>query len=410
MRSDSSARALSVERRTLQLICGIGVTLVTIGLLVTGFVLQSEEAGFSFEDLSLLPVFPAFALAGTILLVRRRSARVGWLLLAVALTATVFLFSSAYAGYGVRNDVRGAVFAAWVTSVTFFPQLALFVRVLILFPTGEVPSRRWRPVSIGTWVLAAVGGVAGAVGAELDFVQPAIDNPVGIAMLQPAVDVLAPLLFPTLMVLAVLSVSSLVSRFRVAQSDERQQIKWVLFAAGVFVSFVSLHEFVLDASATDLAWLDRSLSIASNLLGGVGIPAAVLVAVLKYRLYDIDVVINRSIVYVLLSAILVGIYVGLVFAFQGLLAPFTAESDLAIAASTLAVAALFRPARTTVQSFIDRRFYRRKVDAQKTLDGFAMSLRDEVDLQALSSELTRVVGETMQPSHVTVWLRSGVQI
>jgi hypothetical protein len=142
-----------------------------------------------------------------------------------------------------------------------------------------------------------------------------------------------------------------------------------------------------------------------SLISFILIPISIGAALLRYRLYDIDLVINRTLVYGLLTAILATAYVALVFGFQSVMAPFTAESDLAIAASTLAVAALFRPARSGVQAFIDRRFYRSKFDAQQTLDEFSGQLRDEVDLATLSTRLTSVVSSTMQPSHVSVWIR-----
>jgi hypothetical protein len=143
------------------------------------------------------------------------------------------------------------------------------------------------------------------------------------------------------------------------------------------------------------------------MVGLLLIPLSMGAAILRYRLYDIDVVINRTLVYGALTAVLSGIYIGLVFGFQALLEPFTAESDLAIAGSTLAVAALFRPVRSRTQGFIDRRFYRSKVDRQKTIDEFNSQLRDEVDLSAITQRLAVVVNETMQPSHVSLWLRSG---
>lgn len=141
-------------------------------------------------------------------------------------------------------------------------------------------------------------------------------------------------------------------------------------------------------------------------VGTLCLPASAGLAILRYRLYDIDVIVNKTLVYAGLSFVLAGLYVALVFAFQSLLAPFTAESDVAIAGSTLAVAAAFRPLRARVQAFIDRRFYRRKVDAQRTLDEFVSHLRDEVDLPALTSRLQGVVQDTMQPAHVSLWLRS----
>jgi len=374
-------------------------------MLVTGLLLQRSESGFTLEDVSLLPVFPAFAVTGAILWLHPSSARIGRQLLGVAVCASCFLFASSYAGYATGHGTVGATVASWIAAVLFFPQLVMFVRVLLLFPTGDVPSSRWRIVSRATWIVAAIGVLVGALRGELDFVQPPLDNPVAFDAADPILDALAPSLFPGVALLGVLAVASLLSRFRSALSAERQQIKWVAYAASVFMSIVVLDEIVLDAVGVEHFGLDQVLGVVSNLVGALGIPIAVVIAVLRYRLYDIDVVINRTLVYGVLSAVLGAIYVGFVFGFQALLAPFTADSDLAIAGSTLAVAALFRPARSRVQSFIDRRFYRRKVDAQRTLEVFSAGLRDEVDLSALASRLTAVVGSTMQPAHVSLWLR-----
>ena len=177
-------------------------------------------------------------------------------------------------------------------------------------------------------------------------------------------------------------------------------MKWMMFAAILMAAYLLLWAVSAGAFGSD--------RIAESLQGValLSVPGAAGIAILKYRLYDIDVVINRTLVYGSLTAILAAAYAGLVFGLQAILAPFTAQSDLAIAGSTLAVAALFRPLRARVQDFIDRRFYRRKVDAQRTVEEFSVRLRDEVDLDAVTSQLTRVVKDTMQPAHVSLWMRS----
>jgi hypothetical protein len=191
-------------------------------------------------------------------------------------------------------------------------------------------------------------------------------------------------------------------RLRRAGGVERQQLKWFVFAMGLLLLGLAAAAIGEASGFQPLGNVGWSVFIGSLILG---LPLAIAVAVLRHRLFDIDVVINRTLVYVALTAILAVAYLGCVLVFQAVLSPLTPDSGLAIAASTLAVAALFRPARARIQRAVDRRFYRRRYDAQQTLEAFSARLRDELDLDALSRELRGVVGETVQPAHVTVWLR-----
>ena len=197
----------------------------------------------------------------------------------------------------------------------------------------------------------------------------------------------------------------LLVRFGHTTGPARQQMKWVLFPIAAVVPYVTLV-LLLPSLFFELSPMWFGAGLVGAIPIAVAFPFCIARGVLKYRLYEIDVVINRTLVYGTLTAILAGCYVGLVFGLQAVLAPLTAESDLAIAGSTLAVAGLFRPVRTWVQSFIDRRFYRRKFDAQRTLEEFSVRLRDEVDLGSLSGQLATVVSDTMQPAHVSLWLRT----
>jgi hypothetical protein len=191
--------------------------------------------------------------------------------------------------------------------------------------------------------------------------------------------------------------ASLVLRLRRSHGQERLQIKWVVYAAsiaaaGFVVTFIGLGK------VSDIAfWF--------GLAGATAVPVAAGLAILRYRLYEIDRLINRTLVYALLTAILVGVYVGTVLLLQLALEGVTSDSNLAVAISTLAVAAAFRPLRARVQEAVDRRFYRRRYDAAQTLDAFSARLRDEVDLDSLAAELRRAVSETMEPRHVSLWLR-----
>ena len=220
---------------------------------------------------------------------------------------------------------------------------------------------------------------------------PAV-NPLGLGdPLGTAAEVANGLGFLLLVVGTLTAIASIVVRFRRSRGIERQQLKWVTVGAALLP--------LSQVPSGDLGY-------AGLLLGALVVAGAVAVAMLRYRLYDVDVVINRTLVYGALTAMLAAFYLGSVLLLQVLLRPLTEESNLAIAGSTLAVAALFRPARTRIQAVVDRRFYRHRYDAARTLESFGTRLRDQVALDNLSAELRTVVAETMQPAHVSLWLRA----
>jgi hypothetical protein len=287
--------------------------------------------------------------------------------------------------------------------------------LILLFPDGKLPSKRWRPVA---WLSGAVIVLLSISGffapGPLQNIEK-VHNPFGLEAhpwLQNAVYLILPLL--PLCMLA--SAASLVTRYRRSRGEVRQQIKWIAFAAslmgilylgimstGILIWLLSAPETPSDLGTQSL-W--GALLEDVGVLSFAGVPVAIGFAVLKYRLYDIDLLINRTLVYGALTATLVAVYVGSIVVLQGLLrALIGQESQLAIVASTLAVAALFNPLRHRIQAFIDRRFYRSKYDARKTLESFSSTLRDETDLEALRGNLVGVVRETMQPEHASLWLR-----
>jgi hypothetical protein len=264
----------------------------------------------------------------------------------------------------------------------------------MLFPTGRPLSRRWRALA---WATVPVGAVlffgTAFVPGPLDE-YPAVVNPYGIE--SPAVKVIGDAAFLALIPIALAAIASVVIRFRRAQGVERQQLKWVAAAAALLPVVFTGAGLASDAGELGYAML----------LGGLLIVAvAVGIAMLRYRLYDLDLVINRTLVYGALTATLAGAYAGGVLLLQFVLQPVTQDSKLAVAGSTLAVAALFRPARARIQTWVDRRFYRSRYDATRTLTAFSTGLRDEVDLEALAGRLRSVVGATMHPAHVSLWLR-----
>ena len=218
-------------------------------------------------------------------------------------------------------------------------------------------------------------------------------------------------LLPLLPLCMLASALNLVLRYRRSGGEERQQIKWIAFAASVVVvlyAIAMIASFVFPAESWTTAgsvwWLN--LLTYAVLSSFTIVPMAVGMAVLKYRLYEIDIIINRALVYVSLTATLVALYLGGIVLLQRVFVAFTGQrSTLAVVASTLLIAALFNPLRRRIQSFIDRRFYRSKYDARKTLEAFSAKLRDETNLEALNNELVRVVRETMQPAHLSLWMR-----
>jgi hypothetical protein len=228
-----------------------------------------------------------------------------------------------------------------------------------------------------------------------------VDNPLGIEALRPVSDLLEPVYLSLYFILFFASAASLVVRFRRSGSLERQQIKWLALAA-LAVPVWFLTNAPIEAASPTL------FEVMDALIFSALIPVAAGVAILRYRLYDIDVVINRTLVYGALTAILGVVYFGGVATTQATIRALTDQQQppqLAIVVSTLVIAALFNPLRRRIQAFIDRRFYRRKYDAAKTLEAFSAKLREETDLDALSAELVGVVRETMQPAHVSLWLR-----
>src|SRR5215210_6031729 len=362
--------------------------------------LQSEDPA---EDVVLFAGFGLFAAVGALLVAKRPDNPIGWIMSANALIVGIFPACESYAAYVMSTSGHPdalAVVGAWANSWYWYLLLALtFVYLPLLFPDGRLPSRRWLPVAvlpgIGVAGIAILGALTETLrGQTFDY---RIDNPIGIEGLGYVEDlqVFAVLGGSALAIGTVGSVVSVVVRFRRSRGTERQQLKWFLYAAAPIVAFPAIES------------LPR---IVSGLLTGwvlLGLPAAIGIAVLRYRLYEIDLVINRTLVYGSLTATLIVLYFVGIVVLQSVFVLLTDQrSILAVVASTLLIAALFTPLRRRIQSFIDRRFYRAKYDARKTLEAFSVKLRDETDLQALNEELVGVVRETMQPAYVSLWLRS----
>jgi MFS family permease len=342
-----------------------------------------------------------FAAVGRLIASREPGNAIGWLFLGAAVAAGVGTLSSSYAGAWTHDPFGPALLgrtAAWYGSLSWIPWILVpSTFLLLLFPDGHLVSPRWRRVA---WCAAA--GMAGgfvtqglAPGGLEDY--PHVTNPYGVHT--PVLDPLTGLSVLLIVVGVVGSSASLIVRFRRSRGELRQQIKWLALAGAVAAVTLFVSIAVYDVVGAGVA-------NAAIMFGVLGLPLAAGIAILRYRLYDVDVVINRALVYGALTATLAGCYLGAVLLLQLVLSGATQGSGLAVAGSTLAVAALFRPARGRIQEAVDRRFYRRKYDAQRTLDAFSARLRGEVTLEALSSELRAVVGDTMAPAHVSLWLRT----
>jgi hypothetical protein len=380
------------------------VALYVAGVCI-GYVLQSS-AGLPdeqpVENAVLRVGFGTFAVVGALVVAKRPTNLIGWIMATIALMIGVFHAGDAYTAYVMIT--RGhpdalAIVGAWIGSWYWYLLLALVLIYLpLLFPDGRLPSRRWLPVAVLPGIGALSVVVLGAL-ADTLLVNEApgheIDNPIGIEGLAsvedlPIFGVLNGLLFVGI----IGAVVSVVVRFRRSQGVERQQMKWFLYAAALLLLF---------PVAEPLSEIATGAVLAVVLLA---LPTAVGIAVLRYRLYGIDLVINRTLVYGPLTAMLVLVYLGGVVSLQYAFRALTGQgSQVAVVASTLAIAALFNPLRRRVQAFVDRRFYRRKYDAARTLSIFSAKLRDETDLYALNDELVSVVRETMQPAHASLWLR-----
>jgi hypothetical protein len=343
------------------------------------------------------------SIVGAIIASRRTHNSIGWLLCASGLVFGVAMFAAEYAIYALlvasgtlpAGEALASVYPLWVLGFN------LFVLMLILFPTGQLPRSRW------LWVVYLYVAIA-LVEVVAMFFLPGplegldlIENPLGIEGLPIGRKPVQALIFTGGLVAS----GSLILRLRKGSWVERQQIKWLAYAAAAATGGGILAYTLPEAMGAP--WV-TSAGYVLSVLGVLGIPISIGIAILRYRLYEIDTLINRTLVYGLLTVLLAVVYFGGVATTQAIFRALTGQEQqpqLAIVVSTLVIAALFNPLRRRIQSFIDRRFYRRKYDAAKTLEAFSAKLRDETDLDALNAELVGVVRETMQPAHVSLWLR-----
>jgi hypothetical protein len=397
-----SARAAS---RLAWSLWGLSLALTVVALLLLALNLSHPHTHIfdTWLDNTLNAVF--FSTVGAIVAFRRPENPVGWVLCLYGLAQSIDHFSAQYAIYALLaqpNSLPAGEAMAWVYSWLLPIIIGLSVFFILLFPTGRLPSRRWRWLTWPTVAFILVGAISEALSpGAVDGLGP-IRNPLGI---QGFSNVYTAILYTMVaLVLLVAAASSVFVRLRRAIGVERQQIKWFAYAAAATVIGLVLAYGIPEMIVVPL-WFER-IGYAILLVMIPTIPISMGIAILRYKLYDIDLLINRTLVYGSLTAVLALVYFGSVTGTQAILRAITGQqSTLAVVASTLVLAALFNPLRHRIQSFIDRRFYRSKYDAKKTLEAFSAKLRDETDLEALNEGLVGVVKEAVQPAHVSLWLR-----
>ena len=413
-------------------VLAVCVVLITLTLVLdfTTEELPLEVGGFRYDPgfavltgvLSL-----AYPAVGALIASRLPTNPIGWIFCGLGLIYVTQRFTTAYADHALLETLAlpwGEVVAAWFSTWIGFAGPTLVVFLMLLFPVGRLPSRRWR---IAVWVTvlgAAMSAIGGAFMPGILLDHSNVENPFGIVgVIYGRLTTyhffgVSRLLGMTLLSTSILTaLFSVILRLRHARGNDRQQIKWFLFAAVPLTVLGSLGTLNIMVAyfTTDFMFNPVYMLYSLGLLVPVLyvqvlalllVPVCTYIAILRYNLYDIEVVINRTLVYGSLTATLVALYFVGIVVLQSVFVLLTGQrSTLAVVASTLLIAALFNPLRRRIQSFIDRRFYRCKYDARKTLEAFSAQLRNETDLEALNDDLVGVVRETMQPAHVSLWLR-----
>jgi hypothetical protein len=387
-------------------LCALSLALTALSLLLLALNLSHPNTHIYDPWLDNMLTAISYAPVGALIASRHPANPLGWLLCLYGLVISISHFCAQYAIYALLaqpDSLPAGEAMAWILSWVLPILNGLQVFYVLLFPTGRLPSKRWRWLGWLTVAFVVVGVILAAFssGALVGILGP-IQNPLGIQGFSSIY--YKAILFIMTPLLTAAAVLAVFMRLRRAIGVERQQIKWFAYAAVATVSAGILAYIIPRVVETPL-WFER-VGFALNIAFIAAIPIAIGIAILRYRLYDIDILINRTLVYGSLTAMLVALYfVGIVVLQRFFVLLTGQQSTLAVVASTLLIAALFSPMRRRIQSFIDRGFYRRKYDAARTLEVFSAKLRDETDLDALSDDLVGVVRETMQPAHVSLWLR-----
>src|SRR5215207_1387777 len=381
--------------------CALSLALTALTSLLIVLLLRSDTPIYYYWlETSMVAV--GYSTVGAIVASRLPESLIGWLFCAIGLMFGLSHFSAEYAAYDLlapsRSLPAGEAFA-WLTSWVWVFALGLIVYLDLLFPNGRLPGARWRWFAWFTAIVLLPAAILGALSPGL-ILSSTLINPLGVEGLPNVSRAIEAFMYA----LIVVGASSMLARLRYAGRIERQQIEWFAYATAVAISGVILKNTVYPAVGVKWVWW---VGLSLTAVGVVSSPVAMGIAIFRYRLYQIDILINRTLVYGPLTAVLASVYLGGVVLLQYAFRALTGEgTQFAVVASTLIIAALFIPLRRRIQSFIDRRFYRRKYDARQTLEAFSAKLRSQTDLDALSDDLVGVVRETMQPAHVSLWLRS----
>jgi hypothetical protein len=390
----------SISRRLAVAQCALAVVLtLALGVLMALLALDSSYAESLADKAPDVLMAVTLTLVGVVVTLKRPENLVGWAMSVpgVALLAGGVLETYAHLALLAKPEagLPGGTVAAALSGGVWTALIAGLFVLLVVFPAGHVP-RRWRLVT--GLVLLGLGTVWAIITTHSGHFEPPLDafeNPLALTGETGSTAVVSPIVIGCV-VCIVLAAANLILRFRRSRGEERQQFKWFAGAAGLLLVSLPLQYFADASGPAGILFLAAVLAL----------PVSVAIAILRYRLYEIDVIVRRTLVYGAVTAALAGLYFAIVLLLQQVFSSFTGGSDLAVAGSTLAVAALFRPVRNRIQGLVDRRFYRRKYDTQHTLEAFSDRLREQVDLEALTIELERVVGDTMQPASVSLWLRT----
>lgn len=404
MRAQRPVRGLTERVAPTLAWSGLALSVIAFGMTLAMIARLPDVAymGSAGSDIALSTAFLITAALGAVVTRRHPSLSIGWIFSAIGVPMVVTLALVRYGMNAVALGLAPEIWILWVMQWLWIPSISLMATALpLLFPDGEPPSPRWRPVAraIPAVIVVLIVGYALRPG-PLQPPFDAIENPLWPGTPLPSWYTLAPALLQVPMTIACFG--GLVSRFRRSEGVERQQLKWFLFGlapTSLFLVTATLADVVLG--------YDQARAI-SGVFAGLALAAPAVTAgigIMRYRLFDIDVLIKRTLVYGAVSAVLITTYAGAVVLLQTALRPFTAGSDLAVAASTLLVVALFQPIRTRVQDVVDRRFYRARYDASRAVDAFTSRLRSQVDIESVSTDLVGVVHDTLRPAHAALWIR-----
>ncbi len=390
-------------RKRVAIVASWAIVVICVAGIGVGSALVAQIHQLDMSNLELGIAFLIYPFVGAIIIAQRPRNTIGRILVAIGFGTTLTYFSAGYLAYSHTpggHPLPGAAFLDWLSNCVWPVNLGLGMFLLLLFPTGHLVSQRWRWIA---WL--------GASGLALDVLSSAFmpgvfsgettANPYGIESLKGALDVANQVANAIALLLAVAAVASVLWRFWRSREAERQQMKWFAFGAALMAVAIAINTI----------WFPQS-----NLGFAIGfgiLPLSIGIAVVRYRLYDIDLLINRALVYGLLTAALAAVYFGAVIGSQALTRALTGQGQpqqpVVIVLSTLLIAALFQPLRTRLQRTIDRRFYRRKYNVARTLAAFGQTLRTEVEMESLCDHLVSAVEETMQPEYVSLWIRSTAQ-